>query len=357
MSGRKQHFIPQSLLRGFGRVGKGAKAQVVAYTFDRGIFTAATDGVGAERNFYSEYGVVGEEQSLDDKITNFETPLADVLASFRSQPNGACVDVSEAATFVTHLTIRNDHFRKSISSGGAAMFDGLQRAMMDEDTARAMLGIAGDRPTAVFSDAMQNLLKEHAAMFALLGLSDEQVIEWAFGYAKANYSQFHNELIAPMNAVFGGFTEERILEVAADAQRRSLNSDLSPQAWIERLSNMSWSVLHSGNPLILPDCVSVAFDEERNACPLMLEERENVRSICVPIASDRLLLGQTMQSEFTGQGLNAAFAACSWDFFIAEERNSGYEALRSTIRANVGRIMNELISDALNESVQKQSGE
>ena len=88
MSGRKQHFIPQSLLKGFGRAGKGAKIQVVVYSHDRGIFPAATDGVAAEREFYSKLAVESEADTRDDKITAYETPLADTLATLRNLGDG-----------------------------------------------------------------------------------------------------------------------------------------------------------------------------------------------------------------------------------------------------------------------------
>lgn len=355
MSGRKQHFIPQCLLRGFSREGKGSKQQVVAYTYDRGIFTAATDGVGAERNFYSELAVDGETQTLDDKITDFETPLANVLADFRALPDGASADTVKAATFVTHLTVRNDHARKLVSSGGAAMFDGLQTSMLDEQTAKAMLGLAGDRPSALFRDAMKKPLAEHAATFAALGLREEQLIEWAFGFAKASFSKFHKELIAPMEAALADFGEAKMLEMTADAQRRALDSDLSPKAWIEQLSELRWRVSHRDVPLILPDCVSVAVDKAGKPQPLMLTDKEAIVAIVVPISSQRLLIGSHDQAPTLPHDLNSAFAACSWDFFVGIERNTECEVLRKTIRTGVKQLMENIVSGALDDSLQRNS--
>lgn len=355
MSGRKQHFIPQSLLRGFSREGKGSKQQVVAYTYERGIFTAATDGVGAERNFYSELAVEGETQTLDDKITDFETPLADVLVDLRTLPHCASVEKLQAATFVTHLTVRNDHFRKSVSKGGTAMFDGLQSSMSDEQTAKALLGLGGNRPSARFRDAMKKPLAEHAAMFAALGLREDQIIEWAFGCAKANFPEFHKQLIAPMQEAFDSFTGPKMLEMAADAQRRALETDLSPKAWIDRLSEMNWQVLHSDVPLILPDCVSIAADNSGTARPLMLAEHQAVEAILVPISTGRLLVGSHGEQPIPSFDLNAAFAACSWDFFVGFDRTNELEALRDTIRTGIQKLMDDLVSEALNETVHKQS--
>src|SRR6185312_12605251 len=100
MSGRNQHFIPQSLLRGFG-VKRGKKTYVVAYTFDRGVFAPPTDGIGAEGNFYSELDVDGGTETLDDKITDYEQRIPAVLEQLRQLSDEA--DAALAAELVTHL--------------------------------------------------------------------------------------------------------------------------------------------------------------------------------------------------------------------------------------------------------------
>lgn len=104
MSGRKQHFIPQSLLKGFGRTGKGDKVQVIVYSHDHGIFPAATEGVAAQREFYSKLAVEGD--TLDDKITAYETPLAETLSALRNLGDGEIADKQSASEFVTHLVVR-----------------------------------------------------------------------------------------------------------------------------------------------------------------------------------------------------------------------------------------------------------
>ena len=68
MAGRKQHFIPQALQRGFG-VAKGKKTQVYVFKKGQEPYHSSTEGVAAQRDFYSEPSA---EQSLDDKITTYE---------------------------------------------------------------------------------------------------------------------------------------------------------------------------------------------------------------------------------------------------------------------------------------------
>lgn len=78
MSGRKQHFIPQLVQRGFA-AAKGRKSTQV-YVFSKGKqpYLTATDRVAAQRDFYSP---PSDEESLDDKITHYEgSVLAPAIA-------------------------------------------------------------------------------------------------------------------------------------------------------------------------------------------------------------------------------------------------------------------------------------
>lgn len=65
MSGSKQHYIPEFFLRGFGKQGRGKSIQVTVYTKDRRVFTTATDGVAAQRYFYSELPAEPGIETLD----------------------------------------------------------------------------------------------------------------------------------------------------------------------------------------------------------------------------------------------------------------------------------------------------
>ncbi|GKS86101.1 hypothetical protein AVMA1855_18135 [Acidovorax sp. SUPP1855] len=85
MAGRKQHFIPQALQRGFGQA-KGKKTQV--YVFKKGSepYLSSTEGVAAQRDFYSE---PSDEETLDDRITKYEKlVLSPAVTALRESPLG-----------------------------------------------------------------------------------------------------------------------------------------------------------------------------------------------------------------------------------------------------------------------------
>ena len=350
MSGRKQHFIPQSLLKGFGRPGKRDKVQVIVYTHDHGIFHAATDGVAAQREFYSKLAVEAEGGTLDDKITAYETPLANTLTTLRNLADGEAAEKQSASEFVTHLVVRNDHLRKFMSTAGTAMFDGFADAMSDQDLAKGLLGLGGDKPSEMFAEKMDEMFSTYEPLIGLLGMSKDQFTDWAFAHSKANFADFHAEMIGPLQAAFSDATGE-IAEKTADAHRRSLDNSLSPKPLVEKMKEYAWRVVHAQAPLILPDCVAIAFDLKGETFPLMLAELDEAETIFVPLSSDRLVVGSKRSVDVPAD-LNDTFAGCAWDFFVAGDRTSELEALRDKIRSRTGKYVNDTIDDVISEALQ-----
>lgn len=349
MSGRKQHFIPQSLLRGFGREGKGKKTMVVAYTYGRGIFTSPTDGVGAEREFYSELSVAGGEPTLDDRITAYETSLAKILQAMRGLPNKGSVEKFIAAEFVTHLIVRNDYFRKTMSTAGAELLDGFSEAIMKEQVAKFFFGFDGDAPSEMLSGEMAQEFSKYKDIFVQAGIDEQQFAAVMFDLIKNNFRELHRKMIAPAVASFRSM-EPQIADAAANAQRRVLGErGLSPQPRVEKLAVFDWKVIHTDVDLILPDCVAMALDEEGVFTPLMLAEFDQISTIFMPLATSRLLVGTHGSVKLDLDQLNAKMASCSWDFFVAAERTPAFETLQGKLRTRAASVLNQAVAAALSQ--------
>jgi hypothetical protein len=346
MSGRKQHFIPQSLLKGFGKAGKGANVQIVAYSFEHGIFSAATDGVAAKREFYSKLAVEGEGETLDDKITVYETSFTRTLAELRGLDNEGIAETAKTAEFVAHLVVRNDHLRKWMSSAVSGLFSGFAGRIANRDQARSMLGLSGETPSAMLAEQIHKAYADNSAMIAMLGMSREDFAEWAFRQSQLSFDALHAGMIGPIQHVMGKMNE-KVPETIADAHRRALGEKLSPEPRIEKLKDFEWRVLHVDTPLILPDCLAVATGAKGEAFSLTLvPDDDEVECLFVPLSSYRLLLGGKPP---TGafNNLNDMFAECAWDFFIAKDRTSELEMLKQRIRIGVSKQVNTIVGNVL----------
>lgn len=352
MSGSKQHFIPQSLLKGFG-FKKGKSTFVVAYTYDRGIFTPATDGIAAERHFYSELRVEGSDETLDDRITRFETPLATVLAGLRGHAHNEAVDAETAAAFVAHLAVRNDNFRKATTSVGVAMIEGVADQFANADATRALLGLDRDDPDSPFAKELAQAMEQYRPLIAMLGMDEAAFRQWAFAMVRSNFEDYHREIRGPMDEAVATILAT-VPGVAADAQRKSLGESLAPTQRVERMAAFHWRVVHQSQPMILSDCVAMATDAEGVAYPLMLADLDTLDGIFLPLATDRLLVGSRGAAVPVSGDLNAAFAGCSWDFFVARDRTPALEALRNTLRSSITSHLDGLVDDTISDAVSVQ---
>jgi hypothetical protein len=197
LSGRKQHHIPQMVLRGFATPGKGKNEQVWVFTKEK-TYPSSTEGVGAERHFYSELSSDGT-QTLDDLITSYEKRLRSLLATLRAASPGSEVDATVAAEVVAHLTIRNAHIRKSFGAGMQLLVDKASNLFTDETNLRSMLGVnARQFPEKIAAMVREEMTKD--TRFAQTGLPLPVLEKIAFMAMKENFSRAMSDTIPLMQA-------------------------------------------------------------------------------------------------------------------------------------------------------------
>ena len=73
MAGRKQHYIPQALLRGFKASQTGKHVQVYVFPAGREFYLSSTEGVASKRQFYSDLGL--RQQQLNSNNDQFTSRL------------------------------------------------------------------------------------------------------------------------------------------------------------------------------------------------------------------------------------------------------------------------------------------
>ncbi|MEO5868030.1 MAG: DUF4238 domain-containing protein [Sphingomonas sp.] len=143
MSGKNQHYIPQSLLRAF-RIGPGKIARVFKFQAE-GIFPLPTKQVAAEDWYYSHLSTDGSK-TLDDLITDHEGgQLTADFEALYAAPAGS-IEAALAARTIGHLYGRVDHVRGVVRTGAALLADMIEQLFGGEDELRYMLGTDGPLP-------------------------------------------------------------------------------------------------------------------------------------------------------------------------------------------------------------------
>ncbi len=344
MAGRKQHYIPQLLLRKFGeKVGRAT--HVVVYPESRDPHPVSTRDIAAQRYFYSKESKAGDPKSLDDEITDYETTVDRILEDIESKPNKAPIKSIDAANIVTHLCVRNRMVRDAFEHGASSLIGAIDASARDVNDFHKLLG--NDR----IRDEIESALVDHAEILAARGISQTQS-------RVILHDQLNNNLgglLESLRPQFDSFLQQ-ILDNAGkftkEAHNTTLANEIAPEQRVRKYSKLSWRILENTDAnYILPDCVVVSRLTDASFRPLVFTPLDvDLRSIVMPLSPTKLIVGQDKEEDFDGTGsLNNAFAECSWSFFIAKQKEEGLNVLRSRIGAISKKFVNASVLEAIEE--------
>ena len=110
MSGVRQHYLPQFLLKGFA--SKVQRKEVYTWVFT-GInfpFQANIKKIGIEKEFYGDPAI----SNLDDKITSIESKLSNYINSLRGINKDRKLDSAKASKLIYHIFVRAKNIRSAM---------------------------------------------------------------------------------------------------------------------------------------------------------------------------------------------------------------------------------------------------
>ncbi len=355
MAGRKQHFIPQALQRGFG-VAKGKKTQVYVFKKGQEPYHSSTEGVAAQRDFYSEPSA---EQSLDDKITTYERlVLSPAIAALREAPVGP-VDSHVAAAVVVHLSIRSAFFRDSSSAIATQILDSLTDAMRSDETARAFLEVDSLQSEA----ALIKLIEEELLLqFGAIPESGRKALAKLVHFrAREKFPEMFPAM-ATMFLQQLGILLDRVPQMIFSGHSKALDRNMAPPPRVERLKAMNWKIIGVEPPshLILPDCLAVGSktSDFREMLPYSLLSDDELAGVVMPICYTKVLVGSFSDPEVDVTSLNRSLAQCSLNFFISShvdvQTAEAAQFLGSTVSKYVDSLVKEQAFDAPDSSGESQ---
>lgn len=342
VAGRKQHFIPQALQRGFGVVaGKATRV----YVFKKGqeAYRSSTEGVAAARDFYSE---PSDEQSIDDKITDYEGKvLAPAIAAMREAPEGP-VESHLAAAVVVHLSIRSAFFRGTYSAAATELLDHFLNAMHTEESARALLEVDSFKPDSMLLKLIEEKL---LTQFGSIPEGSRKALTKLFHFrAREKLPQMFPDLAAQVLQRFK-FLLEIAPEMVASGHAQALGKDLVPVRRVERLKAMNWQIVSVKPPgyFVLPDCLAVGSktSDFQNLESYSLLNDDELAGVVMPICSGKVLVGSSGEPALDLAALNRSFARCSMDFFISSQADADTTQISDLIGSNFSEHVDRMMED------------
>lgn len=342
MPGKRQHYIPQFLQRGFLADQDDDGERTWLHRRGTPAKLVGIRDVGVSEYFYSKLSISGEP-TLDDRITDAESQIHTDLENIKTAALGVEIDSLVAARLVTHLTFRTAHVRSTLSQGAMLVLDKVADYVGSNEKMREELGIDGD-----------NSARLGATLEEALSSATNDIPHWPIELAKRVFTFFVRERFdelyeqtKPQVIQSLSMLGQEIPSSAQGAHREALwKSGVSERE--VALATLSWRKLRACGAL-LPDCIALVRESSGEFTPILLGNLDDMDCVVLPISHDQLLIGSRDDVEIPISILNEASSACSDNFFISQHPSHG-EHLSALIGQRCIQTLSSHIARALSES-------
>ncbi|PNP34726.1 DUF4238 domain-containing protein [Citrobacter amalonaticus] len=129
MAGKRQHFIPRFLQRGFSieREGKFFSCLCRKEVIKENI---VIENIGLENKFYTLDG----DSSIDDKITDKETYVYSKIVHELVNGTFNMDDIGSLSDFIFHMEIRTKNLRSNFTNTASYLIDQMRIRLLSKDT-------------------------------------------------------------------------------------------------------------------------------------------------------------------------------------------------------------------------------
>jgi hypothetical protein len=313
MAGKRQHYVPRLLQRGF--LHDPAEEAERTWLHRRGgnaVLVGIRD-VGVEDWFYSRKSFDGRP-TLDDLITEIEGDLGATINGMRATSPGTSVDPGVAARCAVHLVMRTDHLRRVMSEGVASLVCKLQSLFTDPSRVANMFGLNGPE----LSQSVIEAVREAALKVASIGVPPSLTERLLSALVRENGDDLVRNATTAVKPFFPLLSGNLVSKVR-DAQSRILEMPPEGAGWVTTLSTFHWTI-EAGEKLILPDAVALAAEANGRLVPLMFTSADDATALLMPISSNLILVGiSPARSALDLTQFNALAAAACSAFFIGAQ--------------------------------------
>lgn len=310
LAGKRQHYVPRLLQRGFLDGPAGGAERTWLHRPGEAPRLVGIKDVGVEDWFYSRRPADGTP-TLDDSITDHERDLSRNVNALRSATPGAAVDAAVAAETVVHLVLRAAHLRRLATSGITTATDELVSLITSAGRLGAMLGVTGPAMSQNVIDA----IGEHASELIPTGIPralSERMMTFMVREMGDQVVEQAAATLGPMLSAALGDYASRIRETHNEV----LEKPLDENGWVAALQELAWSV-EAATDLILPDAVALSRAQGATFEPLLFTTAAEADAVLMPISHGRMLVGRRGDATVDLSRFNEAAAAGSEAFFIA----------------------------------------
>lgn len=318
-TGPRQHYIPQMLLRGFGKVTKRKRNRNIYHVqicFKEKKYIQATDNICEEDHFYSPKG---DTDRLDSLITYYETnTLCNLLCLLNKYSVDEYVSPDIASPFIAHLAVRTAHFRKGMAIGVKRLVAKLETEVDIDRILAQKFDIHKGIPSNEFAEHITEFLDKNYPFKYTIPYN--VIINVAFFLMRENKEALLKDTAAQRSSFFRFIFENADRQIARGHKKALVTSQI-PKSHVDHLCKFKWKIEKSPDVgAILSDCVVITITNKGESNPYVFENIGNEKFIVIPINKDKLLVGsrdaECFSFDYNLLAANAcdSFFVCSPDF-------------------------------------------
>lgn len=344
MAGKRHHFIPQFLLRGFACNVVGKNSYCWLYKAGNNPLRTNTKNIGLERSFYA----LEDNNEIDETITKDEGKYASIVNHLRATHSlESDLPSDTAADLLTHLVIRTRHTRQSFSHIADSFMQQMLSCLSDpQDLERLITRQLNENP-----DLIRKSIEEEAIRHGIDTAANSRLIDTLEKYAISNTetlikqgsAEHHSGLIKALNEF-----RTSAPETARKGHLDALNKSISPEPRKKVLVELNWKLLtYENHSLILGDVVCWCVLKGSGAPVSLLWSGDSIESVYLPISHRHLIVGSlTRNQDFIDPTLlNTTSASLSHEFIVSSIRSSD----RALDQVRIGSISHDYMNAQLND--------
>lgn len=349
MAGKRQHFIPRFLQKGFASHSVGE--EIFTWTYRKGAkpFNTNIRNVGVEGFFYSE----NNDTSLDDTITIAESDFAELVDSIRLNNAVDKRDQEKIARLFAHLEIRTRHLRQNFFATGNQLLNRMLEYLNDPAYCEKFIRRRIINDPSIIKDSLSKELRKRGISKNVFSI----LMRLSGPFIKSKMPDML-DFCAFMVTYLRKEMPERLKLASKTGHIRALNKGLSPTVKVQRFKKLNFKVVTSENSLLpLGDSALVFHVRGERSFKPILENKDELIALLLPISSSQVMIGckENYMPDFSL--LRGIIAGCSLEYFISNKSSPENEKISGIISKNSYLLtefqMEELIVNALNENPSK----
>ena len=346
MSGKRHHFVPQFIQRGFASHISADRALTWVYRKGKTPFGTNIINVGIEKDFYMHKG----HSQIDDAITEAEGRFGSLLNTLRNSAAQRLENRHEIAQLIAHLETRNRHLRENFTDIAGMMMSQWIHFASDPNQLASLL----DRQIVDRPDALQKIVSEELQKSGLPSQLAPQLLKRMKDQVPIVFSQELSMLAESFDHLQNKLPNA-IKKIARAGQLRSLSQSIYPQKRVELYRELHYQLIDVTGPLPLGDSIVVFHVEDANGFKSFTQADDLLLAVVLPITPTRLLCGSRRDYILDSGTISTTLIQCSLEYFIANARSPEFEALQLRIGETAALKSTDEIKEIMMEAINRDS--